>query len=145
MPTQIDIPESVRRFVNKVGGPVTPEDVNVYGRLQDIRDRSRYSRAVLRAWEKQQEQDRKMRQRYAWWLMAAMGGQVLFINVMFVLLGCSVILVEPWTARTFILAVFAEIAALVLWVVKYLFAPQTRNAPWHGSNARQENRRGDRF
>jgi hypothetical protein len=51
--------------------------------------------------------------------------QALFVNVVFVLMGASVLTFEAWTAKTFIMAVFAEIAAMVLIVVKYLFTPSS--------------------
>ncbi len=55
--------------------------------------------------------------------MIALAVQAVVVNVAFVLLGLGALAVEPWTARVFILAVFGEIAALVLLVVKYLFTP----------------------
>ncbi len=63
-----------------------------------------------------------MRRQYANWLILAMGFQILAINVVFILIGCKVLVFEQWTANTFIMSVFAEVAALVLLVVKYLFA-----------------------
>ena len=62
---------------------------------------------------------------YATYLIVAMGLQALVINVVFVLMGCGVLTFEAWTARTFIMSVFAEIAAMVLIVVKYLFTPSS--------------------
>jgi hypothetical protein len=61
-----------------------------------------------------------MREQYANYLIVGMGIQALIVNVVLVLIGCGRLSFEPWTARTFIMAVFAEIAALVLLVVKYL-------------------------
>jgi len=138
-----DLPDNLRNLVMAVRRPVTTGDVDVYGRIQAIHNRSRYYRILLRAWEKQQDQDREMRRRYATWLMIAMAVQVLFIDVIYVLMGYGKLTFEPWTARTFILAVFAEIAALVLWVVKYLFAP--RVFPQYGVPFPKEKRRGNRL
>ena len=39
--------------------------------------------------------------------------------------GFQCLTFEAWTARTFIMGVFAEIAAMVLIVVKYLFTPSS--------------------
>lgn len=54
-----------------------------------------------------------------------MGVQAPIVNVVFVLMGSNVLTFEAWTARTFIMGVFAEIAAMVLIVVKYLFTPSS--------------------
>lgn len=66
-----------------------------------------------------------MREKYARWLMAALAIQAVLVNLVFVLIGFSVMTFEPWTARTFIMSVFGEIAALVLLVVKYLYTPSS--------------------
>lgn len=140
---EIEVPDNLRKLVIEVHRPVTSEDVDVYGRMQAIEDLSRHYRILLRAWAKQQDQDREMRRKYATWLMLAMALQVVFIDVVYVLMGSGVLTVEPWTARTFIMAVFAEIAALVLWVVKYLFAPQA--LPQYGVLNTKEEPRGNRL
>ena len=54
--------------------------------------------------------------------MLAMALQIGVINIVFILIGMKVLVFEQWTANTFIMSVFAEVAALVLLVVKYLFA-----------------------
>lgn len=113
--------------------PAAPEDLESYRVRTAIRDRSHRLRAVVNAWKKQQEQDRELRSRYARWLMLALAVQAVLVNVVFVLLGTRVLTVEEWTARTFIAAVFAEIAAMVLVIVKYLFHPDQRSgAENHG-------------
>lgn len=77
----------------------------------------------MKAWKDQQAQDRRLRDRYAHWLLVSVAAQALLVNAAFLLLGLKLLAVEEWTARVFIAAVFAEIAALVLVIVKYLFAP----------------------
>jgi len=57
--------------------------------------------------------------------MVALAAQAIVINIVFVLMGSRLLSVEPWTARTFILSVFGEIAGMVLIVVKYLFTPSS--------------------
>ena len=64
-----------------------------------------------------------MRGRYASYLMIAMAAQMVAINVVFVLMGCGKLTFEPWTGRTFVMAVYIEVIALIHIVVKYLFAP----------------------
>jgi len=66
-----------------------------------------------------------MRRVYANWLMAVMSLQIVVIHVVFVLIGLGILKFEPWTANVFITAVFAEISAMVLLVVKYLFPATT--------------------
>ena len=117
------VPKKLPPVVKAVGRPVAPADVDTYGRRKRILDRSYQIRTIVKAWKDQQAQDRKLRQRYATWLISALGIQTLVVNVVFILLGCNVLEAEPWTARLFITSVFAEITALVLIVAKYLFAP----------------------
>lgn len=119
------IPDNLKDLVQDVGNPVTSSDVDTFGKLRQIEDRSHQVRTLVKAWKDQQTQDRKMRERYATCLIGAMGVQALVVNVVFVLMGCGVLTFEAWTARTFIMSVFAEIAAMVLIVVKYLFTPSS--------------------
>ena len=118
----IKIQEVAQRVgVEEVREPVTSEQINNIGKLQDIHERAKHHRTIVNAWKNQQDQDRKMRKLYATWLMVVMSIQIVAINVIFILIGCKVLMFEPWTANTFVMAVFTEIGALVLLVVKYLF------------------------
>ncbi len=119
------VPENLKALVADVGGPVSSADVDTYGKIREIHDRSHQIRTIVSAWKEQQKQDRELRARYARWLMGAMAVQASLINVIFVLMGCGLLSFESWTARTFIVSVFGEIAALVLMVVKYLFTPSS--------------------
>lgn len=114
---------SARSLVKAVGNPVTSEDVDLHGKLQEIKDRSHWIRSVVAAWKGQQIEDRRMRKQYATCLIILMTAQIIAINLIYVLIGCGKLTYEPWTAKTFIMAVFAEVAALVLLIVKYLFRP----------------------
>lgn len=121
-----DPPMPLPKVVEKVGKPVSREDVDTYGRLKEIHDQSHRTRTIVGAWKKQQTEERAMRRTYATSLLIALGIQALLVNAIYVLVGCKVLVFDPWTARTFIMAVFAEIAAMVFWIVKYLFR-QTGN------------------
>jgi len=55
--------------------------------------------------------------------MLALVIQAAVVNVVFILIGFQVVTFEPWTARTFMMAVFGEITVLILLVVKYLYTP----------------------
>ncbi len=119
------IPENLKGIVTDVGAPVSSADVDTFGKLREIQDRSHQIRTVVKAWKDQQAQDRKMREQFATYLLVALGLQATIVNIVFILIGCGVLSFESWTAKTFIMAVFAEIAAMVLIIVKYLFTPTT--------------------
>jgi hypothetical protein len=124
------LPAKIQQVAEQVGvvevrEPVTSEDINNLGKLQEIQERVKHHRTIVSAWKQQQDQDRKMRKLYANWLMGAMSVQVIAINVIFVLIGTGTLKFEQWTANTFVTATFAEISALVLLVVKYLFPATT--------------------
>ena len=121
---------AIQQAVEKVGivndpDPVSSDQIENFGRLQDIQERTKHHRTIIAVWKQQQDQDRKMRKLYANWLIGAMVVQVVAINVIFVLIGRDVLKFESWTANTFVMATFAEISALVLIVVKYLFPTTT--------------------
>jgi hypothetical protein len=103
--------------------PDPPEkvDEDLLDQLRENKERRRHQSAIINAWKQQQTQDREIRRVYANWLMVVMSLQIVVINVIFILIGCGLLKFEQWTANVFITAVFAEISALVLLVVKYLF------------------------
>jgi len=86
-------------------------------------DRSFGHRSLVKAWKEQQDADRAMREVYARRLIWLLVGQVVGINAFFLLIGWRVLgfTIEPWTARTFVVTAFLEVASLVLIVAKYLF------------------------
>jgi hypothetical protein len=110
-------------FLEEVGEVITPEKVSLYKEVREVHQWHETERIRVAAWKEQQIQDREMRKNYATWLLIAMSFQVVAINVVYVLMGLKYLEFQPWTANTFIMSVFAQIAALVLVVVKYLFAP----------------------
>jgi len=109
----------------RVGPKLTSEDIQSYGELTGIRDASHRLHTVLREWSAQQNQDRDLRKRYATWLMIVITGQMVLINVAYALTGFGLLTVDAWTSRTFLVAVFAEIAAMASIVVRSLFPPRT--------------------
>lgn len=118
---KLEVPAAVRDKVLAIGASVSPDEIEVYGRYQEIADRSAKLRTVLEAWERQHSEERQMRQRYAKWLLAGMFVQMGLVNLAFFAVGWGWIQVSPWVANTFILAVFGEVAGMVLFIVKYLF------------------------
>jgi hypothetical protein len=115
------LPAAVQPVVEKIGKPVTSAEIDEIGKLQDIRERSRHHRTIVKAWKQQQDQDRKMRKMYATWLLLAMSIQIVGIHVIFILIGVGLLEFQQWTTNTFIVSVFAEVSAMALLVVKYLF------------------------
>lgn len=69
----------------EIGAPVTSDQIDAIGKLQDIQERGRHHRTIIKAWKDQQEQDRKLRKWCANWLMGAMCLQVIAIYIIFVL------------------------------------------------------------
>lgn len=118
-----ELPAPLQDLVDKIGDPVSPSDVDTYAKLKNVLDQSHRVRTIVNAWKKQQDQERDMRGRYAFALIIAMMVQAVIINTIFLLIGCGKLTYEPWTAKVFITAVFAELAAMVFFIVKYLFRP----------------------
>ena len=121
---------AIQQLVDQVGiangpDPTTSDQVDIFGKLRDIEERIKHQRTIINVWKQQQDQDRQMRKRYANWLIGVMIVQVVAINISFVLIGLGLLKFEPWTVNTFVMATFAEISALVLLVVKYLFPTTT--------------------
>jgi hypothetical protein len=94
-------------------------------REQSERDKSAALKSVVDAWTKQQDSERKIRNHFAIALLIFLGFQAVVLNVAFFCIGASCITVDEWTARTFIVGVFAESAGLVWFIVRYLFNDHT--------------------
>jgi len=113
--------DELRQQVEALGQAVTPADVDTYGRLRQIEDRSFKLRTIVEAWERQHNEERKLRRNYATGLIVGLFAQVAFVDFAFLAIGFEWITVERWVATTFLLAVFGEVAAMCFVVVKYLF------------------------
>jgi hypothetical protein len=116
-----EVPDVIRDKVLAIGASVSQDEIEVYGRYREIADRSAKLRTILDAWEHQHMEEREMRQKYARWLLIGMFAQMGLVNIAFFAIGAGWLHVDPWVANSFILAVFGEIAGMVLFVVKYLF------------------------
>ena len=122
MADELEVNRALRENVNAiVEGPVTSEQVDTYGKLREIEDKSKKARVLLDAWERQHNEERNLRKHYAAWLLFALLLQMLFVNLSFFLIGIEYLKIEQWVAQTFIVSVFGEIAAMVFWIVKFLF------------------------
>ena len=121
MDTPVAIPDTLRDKVKSVGAAVTREDLDAYGRLREIEDKSHKLQMILEAWRLQHAEERAMRKTYATAMLAGLGTQALLVNAAFFLIGFKLIQVDQWVANTFIMAVFAEIAGMTYFIIKYLF------------------------
>ena len=59
-PSIPDLPANLQKLVKTVGRPVTSDDIDSYGKLRDIEDRSHRLRTIVKAWKDQQTQDRAL-------------------------------------------------------------------------------------
>lgn len=91
-------------------------------RKQAADDKSNALQTVLDSWKDQAKEERGLRRTYAMWLIIALFAQTVAVNIAFFLIGWKCLDVDEWTARTFIMAVFSELAAMVFFIVKYLFS-----------------------
>lgn len=118
---------TAQRIVQSIGEPVTNEDidmVDIYERVRRIEDESYELRTIVASWEKQQSDERDLRNRYAKWLVIALFIQIAIINIAFFLIGFGLLTVERWVASSFIVGVFFEVTGMTFVVVRYLFPTQ---------------------
>ncbi len=103
--------------------PTTLEEMSPDARnaVQAGADRSRFIQTITDAWSTQQNSDRVLRAWYAGVLIIILLLQITAVNVAFFMIGRGTLKVDEWTGRVFIMAVFGELAAMVLFIVKYLF------------------------
>lgn len=113
-----------QRLVESIGKPATNEDVTIYERVRRIEDESYELRTIVASWEKQQSDERDLRNRYAKWLVIALFIQIAVINIAFFLIGFGLLTVEKWVASSFIVGVFVEVTGMTFVVVRYLFPTQ---------------------
>ena len=66
---QPGVPDALKSIAQNVSAPMSLSDVDSYGKLRHIQDRSHQIRTIVKAWKDQQTQDRKMRERYANYLI----------------------------------------------------------------------------
>lgn len=121
------LPPELRAQVESIGKAIeTGEElddkkVSSYERVTKAKDQSYKLVTLVTAWQKQNKAERKLRQKVAWYILIALGIQIIIVNVVFSLMGFSIMDADIDLAKTFILAVFFEIVAMVLIVLRYLF------------------------
>lgn len=126
------LPPALRAQVEEIGEAVHSNDeldekkIAGYERVTKAKDQSFKLTTLVNAWQRQNKAERKLRQKVAWCILAALALQIILVNTTFFLIGFGVISIDEGLAKIFILAVFAEIVAMVLIVLRYLF-PQIGN------------------
>ncbi|UYZ61597.1 hypothetical protein [Hymenobacter weizhouensis] len=120
------IPPELRDQVEAVGPPVGPGELESFERVTRARDQSYKLQTLVTAWKLQNEAERQLRQKVAWYILGALAFQLLLVNTCYFLIGFGVLRVDADLSKIFVLAVFAEVVAMVLIVLRYLF-PQIGN------------------
>jgi hypothetical protein len=121
MSDKLEIPESLSTQVVGIGSKVHAEDVDTYGKIREIEDKSHKLRTVLDAWGTQQGEERELRKSYASKLIIALVVQLVIVDGVFIVMGAGGLTIPESVANTFIVSVFGEIAAMALIVTRYLF------------------------
>ncbi len=116
------LPENLREKIRSVSEPLfDSSDIERFSRMEDIRRKGHKLETVLASWETQQREERALRRTYARYLLWILSIQILLINTAFFSIGLKYLEVDRWVATGFIMAVFFEITAMTLVVIKYLF------------------------
>jgi hypothetical protein len=112
-----------KNLVTSVEGNVTKEEIDTWGRYQEIQDKSYRMRSIIETWRGQQELDRRLRKIYATIMVIALFIEIVFSFTVILLIGYEKIRIDQWVANVFFTAVFAQTAAMIMAIVKYLFPP----------------------
>ena len=110
--------------IEEIGSAVTSRDIDTFRQYREIQDKSYKYQTVLSAWAAQKKEEREWRNIYAGVLLLFLFIQIVIVNVSFFLIGAGKLKVDEWVANTFIIAVFGEVASMILVIVRYLF-PKT--------------------
>lgn len=105
------------------------EEFSQLARRKRLESELSQQRAILEAWESQQNDDRKLRKRYANWLLGLVSIQVFLMSAAFFALGLGYLKFQEVVAEVFMVGTFTEISALVLIVVRYLFPSGSNQLP----------------
>ena len=90
-------------------------------KIQEATDKSHTLHAALASWAAQQSEERRLRKLYAICFAVILALQILFINLIFALIGFQRLTITEIQFKVFFVSMFGEITALVLIVTKYLF------------------------
>jgi hypothetical protein len=120
------ISSEISNLISSIEEPVTPDDIDTYGKYKDIENKSRKINTILRAWNAQQQQERDLRNSYAKTFIVIIVLQLAVINLVVVLVGLGCLFLPQWVFTTLVISVFGEISAMSMVIIKYLF-PEMSN------------------
>lgn len=90
-------------------------------KAQEATDRSHKLHAILTSWAVQESEERRLRKLYAVCFAVILALQIVFMNIIFLLIGFQLLTMTEVQSNIFFVSMFGEIIALVLIVTKYLF------------------------
>jgi glycine cleavage system aminomethyltransferase T len=88
-------------------------------------DNSLRLRKVLAIWEAQNKEERKLRAKYAKWLVGLLLVQFAIGDAVLFLIGFDVMELPQWVSSTFFSATTAQIISMAFVVLRYLFPRDT--------------------
>ena len=109
--------KNIKEIVNNV----SYEEIDVYSKLKQTEDKSFRLHAIISAWEKEQDLDRGLRNKYSLALICFFGFEIILASTLMILISFKIIDVKEWIVNVFFAGVFTQTSALVITVVKYLF------------------------
>lgn len=113
---------SDQSLVIRDSAPADPSMVTPAERRRAAQIREIKLNAVLSTWKTAADEELKTRSHYANQLLKLLAIQALVVNIAFFMIGFKCIDIDEVTARVFVVSVFTELAAMVFWIVKYLFS-----------------------
>lgn len=90
-------------------------------KAQEAADKSHKLHAILTSWATQESEERGLRKLYAICFAVILALQIVFMNIIFLLIGLKLLTITEVKFNIFFVSMFGEIVALVLIVTKYLF------------------------
>jgi len=104
-----------------VEGQVEPGDLPVTPKTVSEQVYSSRAAVILTEWREQNNQDRRMRQRFATWVFVLLSGQLIFFAVFVVLLGLGMLNYDELETSLLYPSWFGQIAMFGWAIVRYLF------------------------
>lgn len=105
-------------------GNVDPNQLHLdaYKTVNEVQYKMHKLTQILDIWKEQQNNDRDMRKTISYWILGILGVEVLAANVAMFCLGFGFMTIsDPWLTKIFFTAVFAQVVAILMFVIKNLF------------------------
>ena len=78
--------------------------------------------SLVDTWQRQQEEDRKLKSKYGIWVMVLLLSEIIFLGIVFVFIGLGHLVFNELVINAFVLTVFGQIIGIVYIIVKNLFS-----------------------